>query len=43
MPPEPKIFKLSEIDTGDNEWTFDTNEDAEDGVMGLFKLGKEAS
>lgn len=43
MPPEPKIFKLSEIDTGDNEWTFDANEDAEDGVMGLFKLGKETS
>ena len=41
--PEPKVFKLSEIDTGDNEWTLDTNEDTDDGVMGLFKLGKEAS
>ena len=40
---EPKVFKLSEIDTGDPEWTFDTNEDADGGVMGLFKLGRETS
>lgn len=37
LPPEPKVFKLSEIDTGDNEWTFDTNEDTDDAVMGLLK------
>lgn len=40
---EPKVFKLSEIDTGDPEWSFDATEDADGGVMGLFKLGRETS
>ena len=39
----PKVFKLSEIDTSDPEWTFESNEDADGGVMGLFKLGTESS
>ena len=41
--PEPKVFKLSEIETGDPEWSFDASEDVDGGVMGLFKLGREAS
>ena len=40
---EPKIFKLSEIDTGDSEWTLDANEESDGGLMGLFKLGRESS
>ncbi len=40
---EPKLFKLSEIDTGDSEWTFDANEESDGGVMGLFKLGREST
>eukprot|EP00531_Pseudo-nitzschia_arenysensis_P020823 CAMPEP_0116147434 /NCGR_PEP_ID=MMETSP0329-20121206/17752_1 /TAXON_ID=697910 /ORGANISM="Pseudo-nitzschia arenysensis, Strain B593" /LENGTH=576 /DNA_ID=CAMNT_0003643361 /DNA_START=193 /DNA_END=1920 /DNA_ORIENTATION=- len=40
---EPKLFKLSEIDTGDSEWAFDANEESDGGVMGLFKLGRESS
>jgi hypothetical protein len=39
----PKVFKLSDIDTSDPEWTFESNEDADGGVMGLFKLGRESS
>jgi hypothetical protein len=40
--PEPKIFKLSDIDTEDPEWTFDANEDVDGGVLGLFKLGRDS-
>ena len=39
--PEPKIFKLSEIDTEDSEWTFDANDEIDGGVLGLFKLGRD--
>jgi len=40
--PQPKIFKLSEIDTEDPEWAFDTNDDVDGGVLGLFKLGRDS-
>jgi hypothetical protein len=40
--PEPKIFKLSDIDTEDPEWTFDAHEDVDGGVLGLFKLGRDS-
>jgi hypothetical protein len=42
-PSEPRILKLSEINLHDPEWNFDGGDSVDGGVMGLFKLGGDAS
>eukprot|EP00536_Pseudo-nitzschia_multiseries_P006047 jgi/Psemu1/324181/estExt_fgenesh1_pg.C_1240026 len=40
---EPKLFKLSDINASDPEWSLDATEDVDGGVMGLFELGRDPS